>query len=83
MILPKVTLTAGDGARAEIYAHGAHVTSWTPAGGREKLFLSSLSEFGAVPRFAAACLWSFQSTFGPLPKHGLRDIRAGRRQLWR
>jgi hypothetical protein len=30
--LPKVLLVARDGARAEICLHGAHLTSWIPAG---------------------------------------------------
>ena len=45
--LPKLTLLAPDGARAEIYLHGAHVTSWIPAGGQERFFLSRASQFRA------------------------------------
>ena len=46
--LPKIVLEAPDGARAELYLHGAHVTAWTPAGaGDERLFLSAASEFRA------------------------------------
>jgi glucose-6-phosphate 1-epimerase len=69
---PKITLTAPDGARAEIYRHGAHLASWIPAGGEERLFLSSKSSFGPgssirggvpviFPQFAAE---------GPLLQHG-------------
>lgn len=62
-----------DGARAAIYAHGAHLTSWRPADeDRDRLYLSRRAEFGAgaairggvpviFPQFAAE---------GPLPKHG-------------
>jgi glucose-6-phosphate 1-epimerase len=38
--LQKVRITCPEAA-GEMYLHGAHVTSWTPAGGREALFLSS------------------------------------------
>ena len=49
--LPKVLLSSRDGARAEIYLHGAHLTSWVPAGSSaDRLFLSARSRFsdGAV-----------------------------------
>jgi glucose-6-phosphate 1-epimerase len=36
--LPRLRLTTPDGAEAEVYLHGAHVTSWRPAGGEEALF---------------------------------------------
>jgi glucose-6-phosphate 1-epimerase len=42
--LQKVRITS-PGAAGEIYLHGAHVTSWKPAGREEVLFLSSLSEW--------------------------------------
>ena len=38
--LPKVSITTNEVA-GEMYLHGAHVTSWQPAGGEEVLFLSS------------------------------------------
>jgi glucose-6-phosphate 1-epimerase len=38
--LQKVRATSAH-AEGEIYLHGAHVTSWKPAGGKEVLFLSS------------------------------------------
>ena len=38
--LPKVSITSPEAA-GEMYLHGAHVTSWKPAGGEEVLFLSS------------------------------------------
>jgi glucose-6-phosphate 1-epimerase len=37
--LPKVQITA-PAASGEMYLHGAHVTSWKPAGAQEALFLS-------------------------------------------
>lgn len=85
--LPKVALAAADGARADVYLHGAHVTSWRPAGGDgERLFVSATSPFatgvpirGGVP----VCFPQFADT-GPLPMHGLvrtatwRLVRCGR-----
>ena len=48
--LPKVVLVAQDGARAEIYLQGAHLTSWIPAGAQgDRLFLSARSRFSAGP----------------------------------
>lgn len=37
---PKLIMTGVDGAQAELYLRGAQLASWTPAGGREWLFLS-------------------------------------------
>ena len=70
--LPKVMLTAADGASAEIYLHGAHLTSWIPAGGAERLFLSRASEFraGAAIRGGVPIVFPQFSNFGPLPRHG-------------
>jgi glucose-6-phosphate 1-epimerase len=77
---PIVTLRADDGAVAEVHRHGAHVTSWRPAGETDdRLYLSRRSEFGATaairggvpvvfPQFAAE---------GPLPRHGF-----ARTSLW-
>jgi glucose-6-phosphate 1-epimerase len=87
--LPKVVLVAADGARVEAYLHGAHVTSWHPAGAAEdRLFLSPLAHFapgtsirGGVP----VCFPQFADQ-GPLPAHGFaRDVAwdlaaAGRNQ---
>jgi glucose-6-phosphate 1-epimerase len=42
--LPKVRITSPE-AVGEMYLHGAHVTSWKPAGGEEVLFLSSQSRW--------------------------------------
>ncbi len=42
--LPRVDITSPL-AHGEIYVHGAHVTSWRPAGGEEVLFLSSKSRW--------------------------------------
>jgi glucose-6-phosphate 1-epimerase len=41
--LPAIRLRAGDGAEATITLFGAHVISWLPAGGKERLFCSTRS----------------------------------------
>lgn len=70
--LPKVQLRAADGARAEVYLHGAHVSSWVPAGGQERLFLSEKAEFrpGAAIRGGIPVIFPQFASEGPLPKHG-------------
>ena len=69
-----VVATAVDGARFEVYLHGAHVTSWRAAGdGHERLFVSSEARYedglairGGIP----VCFPQFADQ-GPLPMHGL------------
>lgn len=72
----KVTLAAPDGAQAELYLYGAHVTSWRPADGEERLFLSERAAFrtgkairGGVP----VCFPQFAEE-GPLLKHGFARL---------
>jgi len=71
--LPKIVLTAADGARAEIYLHGAHVASWVPAGASEdRLFLSATSRFGegeAIRGGVPVCFPQFADQ-GALAPHG-------------
>lgn len=75
--LPKVVVTATDGARIEAYLHGGHVASWRPAGGDERLYVSPRSPFragtsirGGIP----VCFPQFADQ-GPLPMHGfVRDV---------
>lgn len=76
--LPKLMLAAADGAKAEIYLHGAHVTSWTPSGGGEGLFLSPKAEFrpGVAIRGGAPVIFPQFAGMGPLPKHGFARSRA-------
>jgi glucose-6-phosphate 1-epimerase len=77
--LPKVILTAADGARAEVYLHGAHVTSWLPAGASEdRLFLSRRSRFaaGAAIRGGIPVCFPQFATQGPLPSHGFARVTA-------
>jgi glucose-6-phosphate 1-epimerase len=81
-----VALRAADGAAAEIYLDGAHVTSWRPAlDDDERLFLSARSEFrtGAAIRGGIPVIFPQFSEEGPLPRHGfartarwrLEDVR--------
>jgi glucose-6-phosphate 1-epimerase len=78
--LPRVLLVAADGARAEIYLHGAHLTSWIPAGeagdGADRLFVSARSRFApgvAIRGGIPVCFPQFADQ-GPLPAHGFARI---------
>ena len=75
--LPKLNLAAADGARAEIYLHGAHVTAWT-VDGVERLFLSPKADFlpGAAIRGGTPVIFPQFAGLGPLPKHGFARSRA-------
>lgn len=70
--LPKVLIQSADGAAAEIYLHGAHLTSWKTADGVERLYLSPRSDFqaGAAIRGGVPVIFPQFSGLGPLPKHG-------------
>ncbi len=71
--LPRLTLSAPDGARAQVYLYGAHVASWVPAGAEERLFLSRTSAFraGAPIRGGVPVVFPQFGMTGPLPLHGL------------
>lgn len=77
--LPKVALTAADGARFEAYLHGAHVTSWIPAGETEsRLWLSPFAHFAAGSAIRGGipvCFPQFADQ-GPLPMHGFARTSA-------
>ena len=70
--LPKVTLTHPSGSSAEIYLHGAHVTSWRDARGEELFFLSRESNWAADKpiRGGIPVCWPQFGGQGPLPQHG-------------
>jgi glucose-6-phosphate 1-epimerase len=71
--LSLVPLRAADGAAADVYLHGAHVTSWRPVpGDDERLFLSARSEFrrGAAIRGGIPVIFPQFAAEGPLPRHG-------------
>jgi glucose-6-phosphate 1-epimerase len=70
---PVLNLHAEDGAVAEVHRHGAHVTSWRPAGDTEdRLYLSARSEFGgsAAIRGGVPVIFPQFAAEGPLPRHG-------------
>jgi len=77
--MEKILLTAGDGARAEVYLHGGQVTSWVAADGLERLFLSERSKFlpGEAIRGGAPVIFPQFGDQGPLRKHGF-----ARRLTW-
>ena len=68
----EILLVSQDGSRAKIRLHGAHITSWIPSGGEERLFLSKTSEFGpeASIRGGVPVIFPQFNNEGPLPKHG-------------
>jgi glucose-6-phosphate 1-epimerase len=76
--LDALRLQAPDGASAIVTCHGAHVVSWIPAGGEERLYLSDLSAFdGKAPiRGGVPVVFPQFATYGPLPHHGLLRTRA-------
>jgi glucose-6-phosphate 1-epimerase len=68
-------------AHGEMYVHGAHVTSWRPAGGEEALFLSTKSRWeegqairGGIP----ICFPRFRGKAGDphAPAHGFARTRS-------
>ena len=73
-------LRADDGATVDIHRHGAHVTSWRPAGDTEnRLYLSPRAEFGgsAAIRGGIPVIFPQFAAEGPLPRHGF-----ARTSLW-
>lgn len=74
--MEKVEIVAADGARADAYRHGAHVTSWRPASGEERLFLSTKSAFApeASIRGGIPVVFPQFASLGPLPKHGFARV---------
>jgi glucose-6-phosphate 1-epimerase len=74
--LPKVRIQSADGAAAEVYLHGAHLTSWIPAGGEEQIFLSPRADFqpGSAIRGGVPVIFPQFADVGPLPKHGFARV---------
>ena len=70
--MPRVVLSHPSGSSAEIYLNGAHVTSWKPAAGAERLFLSEAATFqeGKAIRGGIPVVFPQFADRGPLPKHG-------------
>jgi glucose-6-phosphate 1-epimerase len=77
---PAVRIATPGGAAAVVALHGAQLLSWTPANGRERIFLSERAAFGhgkAIRGGVPICFPQF-SALGPLPKHGLVRTRTWR-----
>jgi glucose-6-phosphate 1-epimerase len=78
--LPRVSVTS-DLASAEIYFHGAHLTSFQPRGSKPVLFMSAESHFDATKPIRGGVPVIFP-WFGPragspeAPAHGFARIRA-------
>ena len=75
--LPRIVLTAVDSARADVYLHGAHVTSWRPADRPDdRLYLSARSVFaaGAAIRGGIPVCFPQFAGQGPLPNHGFARV---------
>jgi glucose-6-phosphate 1-epimerase len=70
--MPIYTLTTPGGARCQIHSDGAQVTSWVPAGGGERLFLSPRSAFGpgASIRGGAPVIFPQFNAWGAYARHG-------------
>lgn len=75
--LPKLQLRHASGATAEIYQHGAHVTSWKTPDGNEQLFLSSNTPVKtATPvRGGVPIVFPQFGNFGPLAPHGFARVK--------
>jgi glucose-6-phosphate 1-epimerase len=74
--LPRVVLAHPSGARAAAYAHGAHLTSYVPAGGEEVFFVSRRARFDAASaiRGGVPVVFPQFADQGPLPKHGFARV---------
>ena len=75
----KITLTSPDGAHAEVFEYGAHVSSWKLANGDERLYLSPRSALdgSAAIRGGVPIIFPQFSNEGALPRHGF-----ARTALW-
>lgn len=72
-----VVLAHASGASAAIDPQGAHVLSWSPTAGDERLFLSERSIFadGVAIRGGVPVIFPQFAGEGPLPKHGFARNR--------
>ena len=76
--LPKIVITHPSGSSAEVYLHGAQVTSWKTSDEVERLFLSDAARFedGKPIRGGIPVVFPQFADSGPLVKHGwLRTTR--------
>ncbi|HVJ09410.1 MAG TPA: D-hexose-6-phosphate mutarotase [Acidisarcina sp.] len=77
--LPMVRITSAH-ASGDIYLHGAHVTSWTPSGSADVIFLSERSQWGegrAIRGGIPICFPWFgdKADDAKAPKHGFVRTR--------
>ena len=66
----------GEFGSVTVYLHGAHVTSWRPAGGDEMLFVSEAARFGedeSIRGGVPICFPQF-AELGSLPMHGFAHV---------
>ena len=77
--MDRVTITNEFGATAEITNYGAHLLSWKPSDGRERLFLSRSARFdeGKAIRGGVPVIFPQFNEFGPGVRHGF-----ARTQFW-
>jgi glucose-6-phosphate 1-epimerase len=70
--LPVLTLQTPTGASMDIYRHGAHLTSWKSATGKEWMFLSKQAVFaeGSAIRGGVPVVFPQFSGFGSGQRHG-------------
>jgi glucose-6-phosphate 1-epimerase len=74
--LPALHLEAGDGGRATVLLHGAHLVSWVTPDGREQLYLSprSVLDGREAVRGGVPVIFPQFSQRGPLPRHGFARV---------
>lgn len=75
---PALRLRADDGAEATVLLHGAHLVSWKPARGDERLYLSPQAVAGAgkAVRGGVPVIFPQFERRGSLPRHGFARDRA-------
>ncbi len=69
---PALRLKSSHGSEAVVMLHGAHVVSWKPAGGEERIYLSDKADFSpgsAIRGGIPVCFPQF-SSLGDAPFHG-------------
>lgn len=78
--LPALQLQSGDGARATVLLHGAHLVSWVPVGGQEQLYVSprAVLDGRQAIRGGVPVIFPQFNQRGPLPRHGF-----ARNRTWR
>ena len=73
-----VTLSAPDGSKAIIQLHGAQITSWSPAGLPEHLFMAAGAKVGEKAAMGGVPVAFPQFGDGPLLAHGFARDRPWR-----